>query len=758
MWGLRLGCNHESDHRRLQQHEAGQDQQCRASRRRRAGQRSARHVGHSSSTISLRGAVAGEDAGVTAREQGWWRLRVVLVVLPAAVALLAATSLAPSGGLGRRTTRAPGPARPPACPRPSRTASPTSTASPSRSAAEGSSRAATSAPTPSCRTDVDSSCSATRCARRPSTASASCATRCWCSAMTAPRSCCRPTTVRSCPTARTASATGRCRSPASSARATTSSGSRCSGVRSTADPMSDAFAFEKLGPASAIFLVPRGRTPQLIEVRDLGPDSADPARPMWGAAAEVVGDTVYLYGTARPDEDGVFGFSLRVARVRVDDLLDQSRWRYWDGERWRCARRGRHRPDPRGGRRLADLERVSPGRQVVRTEQARRVPRQRPDGVDGTGTDRDVHPERRACPDPVERGHRHPSVHAAGAPRPARATRQRGGLLQPQQHRRRQGRGRPQLSTGRGSSGCPCPSEGRRRPRNASSRRDVLPTCRIRLVESVSACRSTRSSIPPPTSSRRSSRPPPTPEVDNAIARADAAYDSWRTTSYDQRAQVLGKVADAFSERADELAAIITTEMGKRTLEAKGEIQLVASIFRYYADNGARLLADEPLDPAMGGEAVVRKLPIGPLLGIMPWNFPYYQVARFAAPNLMAGNTILLKARPAVPALGSRARGDLPRRRPARGAATSTCSPPTTRPPPSSRTPGSRGSLVTGSERGRCRGGRERRAQPEEGRARAGWLRPVRRPRRRRPRAHGQVRRRRTEWATRVRRAMEPSG
>jgi succinate-semialdehyde dehydrogenase/glutarate-semialdehyde dehydrogenase len=138
-------------------------------------------------------------------------------------------------------------------------------------------------------------------------------------------------------------------------------------------------------------------------------------------------------------------------------------------------------------------------------------------------------------------------------------------------------------------------------------------------------------------------------EVQDALSRTHAAYAEWRTTSKDERARVLHRVADLYDERADELAAIIAREMGKPLREGKGELQLVASIYRYYADQGPGLLADDPLDPAMGGSAVVRKEPVGPLLGIMPWNFPYYQVARFAAPNLMVGNTILLKHAPQCP-------------------------------------------------------------------------------------------------------------
>lgn len=105
-------------------------------------------------------------------------------------------------------------------------------------------------------------------------------------------------------------------------------------VRDSGDAAVGAFAFDNLGPAVAVFVVPRGGAPQLIARKDVGPDAVDTTRPVWGAASAVVGDEVYLYGTARPDEPGVFGFSLQVARVGVDDLLDQGAWRYWDGDRW----------------------------------------------------------------------------------------------------------------------------------------------------------------------------------------------------------------------------------------------------------------------------------------------------------------------------------------------------------------------------------------------------------------------------------------
>lgn len=105
-------------------------------------------------------------------------------------------------------------------------------------------------------------------------------------------------------------------------------------VRDNGDPTAGVFAFDILGPAVAVFVVPRGEAPQLIEQLDVGPDLDDPTRPVWGAATAVVGDEVYLYGTSRPDTEGAFGFALQVARVGVDDLLDPGRWRYWDGTSW----------------------------------------------------------------------------------------------------------------------------------------------------------------------------------------------------------------------------------------------------------------------------------------------------------------------------------------------------------------------------------------------------------------------------------------
>ena len=137
-------------------------------------------------------------------------------------------------------------------------------------------------------------------------------------------------------------------------------------------------------------------------------------------------------------------------------------------------------------------------------------------------------------------------------------------------------------------------------------------------------------------------------DIQNAIEQADSAYHDWRKVSLTERSALLHKIADIYLERQDELARIVANEMGKPVAQAKGEIGLVAEIYRYYADNAEQLLASHSID-VDSGSASVEKLPVGALLGIMPWNYPHYQVARFAAPNFMAGNTIILKHAPQCP-------------------------------------------------------------------------------------------------------------
>ncbi|SFS15771.1 succinate-semialdehyde dehydrogenase / glutarate-semialdehyde dehydrogenase [Agrococcus baldri] len=138
-------------------------------------------------------------------------------------------------------------------------------------------------------------------------------------------------------------------------------------------------------------------------------------------------------------------------------------------------------------------------------------------------------------------------------------------------------------------------------------------------------------------------------EIRAAIERAHAAYEPWATTPMAERAAILSKAADAFTSRSQELAEIIRTEMGKPLGQAKDEAEFSGDIIRYYADNAEEFLADEVLKTASGVDARIRKSAQGVILGIMPWNFPYYQVARFAFPNLMLGNTVLLKHAPQCP-------------------------------------------------------------------------------------------------------------
>ncbi|MGP4030945.1 NAD-dependent succinate-semialdehyde dehydrogenase [Pseudarthrobacter sp. 1C304] len=132
-------------------------------------------------------------------------------------------------------------------------------------------------------------------------------------------------------------------------------------------------------------------------------------------------------------------------------------------------------------------------------------------------------------------------------------------------------------------------------------------------------------------------------EVENALAASKSAFAQWQAAPVEARAKVIARVAELYRERRDELARLIATEMGKPLAQSRGEVGLVADIYAYYAEEGPAFLKDELLDVKGGGEAIVRSAPVGPLLGIMPWNYPYYQVARFAAPNLILGNTILLK-------------------------------------------------------------------------------------------------------------------
>jgi succinate-semialdehyde dehydrogenase/glutarate-semialdehyde dehydrogenase len=137
-------------------------------------------------------------------------------------------------------------------------------------------------------------------------------------------------------------------------------------------------------------------------------------------------------------------------------------------------------------------------------------------------------------------------------------------------------------------------------------------------------------------------------QIEEKLARADAAYRAYRHTSFADRARWLTAAAQILESEADAFGRIMTIEMGKPIDAARAEAQKCALGCRYYAEHGERLLADEPLD-AGPGRSFIRYQPIGPVLAVMPWNFPFWQVFRFAAPALMAGNVGLLKHASNVP-------------------------------------------------------------------------------------------------------------
>lgn len=138
-------------------------------------------------------------------------------------------------------------------------------------------------------------------------------------------------------------------------------------------------------------------------------------------------------------------------------------------------------------------------------------------------------------------------------------------------------------------------------------------------------------------------------QIKDALERSHKEYASWKTTPVEQRVEILRKVAAIYRERSEELAKIIQTEMGKAIPAGQGEVEISARIYEYYADNAKAFIEEEKLRGANDGDAYLLRKPTGSILGIMPWNFPYYQVARFAAPNLALGNTILLKHAPQCP-------------------------------------------------------------------------------------------------------------
>jgi succinate-semialdehyde dehydrogenase/glutarate-semialdehyde dehydrogenase len=143
----------------------------------------------------------------------------------------------------------------------------------------------------------------------------------------------------------------------------------------------------------------------------------------------------------------------------------------------------------------------------------------------------------------------------------------------------------------------------------------------------------------------------PEADVERCLAAAAAVAASYRLTSFGDRAAWMRRAADILDEEQDQIAAMMTTEMGKTLAASKQEVAKCALACRYYADHAAGFLADEPADAdAVGAaQAYVSYQPIGPVLAIMPWNFPLWQAMRFAIPALMAGNVGLLKHASNVP-------------------------------------------------------------------------------------------------------------
>lgn len=137
-------------------------------------------------------------------------------------------------------------------------------------------------------------------------------------------------------------------------------------------------------------------------------------------------------------------------------------------------------------------------------------------------------------------------------------------------------------------------------------------------------------------------------QIESKITAADTAYISWRDTPVKERCAILAKVAQLLQDKKDKLAKLITEEMGKLISESRDEIDISSAIYKYYADNAESFLKDRQLEVEKGS-AYIKYTPIGIILGVEPWNYPFYQVARLAAPNIAAGNVIMIKHASIVP-------------------------------------------------------------------------------------------------------------
>ncbi|MCV7317598.1 NAD-dependent succinate-semialdehyde dehydrogenase [Mycolicibacillus parakoreensis] len=141
-------------------------------------------------------------------------------------------------------------------------------------------------------------------------------------------------------------------------------------------------------------------------------------------------------------------------------------------------------------------------------------------------------------------------------------------------------------------------------------------------------------------------------QIEQTLARAETAFDSWRRTDFAQRAALLNAVADELRRRREDFAMLMTEEMGKPIGEARGEVDKAAWAAEHYAEFGTAYLADDHID-SDATRSYVQYLPLGPVLGILPWNAPFWLAFRFCAPALMAGNTAVMKPDPHVPGCGA---------------------------------------------------------------------------------------------------------
>jgi acyl-CoA reductase-like NAD-dependent aldehyde dehydrogenase len=141
------------------------------------------------------------------------------------------------------------------------------------------------------------------------------------------------------------------------------------------------------------------------------------------------------------------------------------------------------------------------------------------------------------------------------------------------------------------------------------------------------------------------------PEIEQALAASAAAFRAWRTASFTDRSSAMRRAAASLRANRDHFAALMTAEMGKPITEAEAEVEKCAWTCDYFAEHAEAMLADQPIE-TNARESVVAFEPLGTVLAIMPWNFPFWQVFRFAAPALMAGNAAILKHAPNVPQCG----------------------------------------------------------------------------------------------------------